>query len=229
VMGWHATFVGTLFIALATTFPEMVVTVTALRLGALDMAIGNLFGSNLFNILIVTVDDAFFRPGPVLSYVSPLHAVSAVSAMMMTGLAVVGLLYRPATRLFGAVSWLSLALLTLCILVEDGTLFALHPCDGRGPVPAVIRLVFTKRTRRRGKETSMQRSKLWTIGTFVLTVGIGLGPFAGLLAAQKDVLVAKKTTSPPTLDGHMEDVWQEAPPLTVKVLGGRNLPGERRR
>lgn len=71
----------------------------------------------------------------------------------------------------------------------------------------------------------MQRSKLWTIGTFVLTVGIGLGPFAGLLAAQKDVRVAKKTTSPPTLDGHMEDVWQEAPPLTVKVLGGRNLPG----
>jgi len=116
VMGWHATFVGTLFIALATTFPEMVVTVTALRLGALDMAIGNLFGSNLFNMVILVVDDAFFLPGPILAHVSPLHAVSAVSAMMMTGVAVIGLLYRPATRLFGVVGWLSLALLTLYIL-----------------------------------------------------------------------------------------------------------------
>jgi cation:H+ antiporter len=112
-MGWHDTFVGTLFVASATSLPELVVTLAALRLGALDMAIGNLFGSNLFDILIVAVDDLFFLPGPILAHVSPLHAVSAVSAIMMNGIAIVGLLYRPAGRVLRAVSWVSLALLAV--------------------------------------------------------------------------------------------------------------------
>jgi cation:H+ antiporter len=116
VMGWHKTFVGTLFVAFATSVPEIVVTVAALRIGALDMAIGNLFGSNLFDIAIVAVDDLFFFKGPILSYVSPLHAVSAVSAVMMTGVAVVGLLYRPKTRLFQTVGWASLLLFSLYLL-----------------------------------------------------------------------------------------------------------------
>jgi cation:H+ antiporter len=113
VMGWHKTFVGTLFIAFATSVPEVSVTVAASRIGALDMAIGNLLGSNLFDMMIVAVDDIFFLNGPILSHVSPLHAVSA---MMMTGLTVVGLLYRPKTRVFWRVGWTSLALLTLYML-----------------------------------------------------------------------------------------------------------------
>lgn len=107
---------GTLFVAFATSVPEIVVTVSALRIGALDMAIGNLLGSNLFNIAIVAVDDLFFLKGPILSHVSPLHAVSAMSAIMMTGVAITGLLYRPKTRLFQTVGWASLLLLSLYLL-----------------------------------------------------------------------------------------------------------------
>ncbi len=112
-MGWHKTFVGTLFVAFATSVPELAVTVSALRLGALDMAIGNLLGSNLFDIVIVAVDDLFFVDGPILAHVSPLHVVSAISAMMMNGVAVVGLLYRPAGRVFRTVGWASLFLLVI--------------------------------------------------------------------------------------------------------------------
>jgi cation:H+ antiporter len=112
-MGWHKTFVGTLFVAFATSVPELAVTVSALRLGALDMAIGNLLGSNLFDIVIVAVDDLFFVDGPILAHVSPLHVVSAISAMMMYGVAVVGLLYRPAGRVFRTVGWASLFLLVI--------------------------------------------------------------------------------------------------------------------
>jgi len=83
----------------ATTLPEIVVTISALRLGALDMAISNLLGSNLFNILILAVDDALYFKGPLLSHVSDLHAVSAISATMMSGVAIVGLFYRPKARL----------------------------------------------------------------------------------------------------------------------------------
>jgi cation:H+ antiporter len=116
VMQWEATFVGTLFVAFATSVPELVVTVSAMRLGAIDMAIGNLLGSNLFDILIVAVDDIFFTRGPILAHVSPVHAVSAMSAVMMTGIVIVGLLYRPKTRLFRAAGWVSLLLLGVYLL-----------------------------------------------------------------------------------------------------------------
>ncbi len=115
-MGWSKTFVGTLFVAFATSVPELAVTVAAWRIGALDMAIGNLFGSNLFDIAIIAVDDLAYLPGPLLAHVSPMHVVSAVSAMMMNGVAVVGLLYRPATRLFGAGGWASLLLVVIYLL-----------------------------------------------------------------------------------------------------------------
>src|SRR3989344_4484849 len=79
-MGWNRSFVGSLFVALVTTLPELAVTLSALRLGALDMAIGNLLGSNLFNVAIVGIDDLFYRPGDLLAHVSPVHAITAASA-----------------------------------------------------------------------------------------------------------------------------------------------------
>ena len=115
-MGWHKSFVGTLFVAGATSLPELAVTVAALRMGAVDMAIANLLGSNLFNIVILAVDDALFTKGPLLSYVSPMHAVTAASALVMTGIVVVALLYRPRVRLFRTVGWVSLGLISLYVL-----------------------------------------------------------------------------------------------------------------
>ena len=116
VMGWHKTFVGTLFVAAATSLPELVVTIAAVRIGAVDMAIANLLGSNLFNIAILAIDDAVFLRGPLLSHVSPMHAVSAVSAVVMTGLVIVALLYRPRARVLRTVGWASLGLLTVYLL-----------------------------------------------------------------------------------------------------------------
>lgn len=116
VMGWHQSFVGTLFVAAVTSLPEMAVTLAALRLGALDLAIANLFGSNLFNTIIVAIDDLLFFRGPILSYVTPVHAASAFTGVMMTGVAIVGLLYRPRTRLFNTIGWVSLFLFTLYLL-----------------------------------------------------------------------------------------------------------------
>lgn len=115
-MGWNRTFVGTLFIAFATSLPELAVTLSALRIGALDMAIGNLFGSNLFNMVIIAIDDVFFFKGPILSQTSQYHGISALSAIMMTGVAIVGLLYRPATKVLKTVGWVSLFLFSVYLL-----------------------------------------------------------------------------------------------------------------
>lgn len=116
VMGWRTTFVGTLFVAGATSQPELVVTVSALRLGALDLAIANLLGSNLFDVLVLAIDDLFYVQGPLLSAVSPTHAITAFAAVIMSGILIVALLYRPASRFHGTVGWVSLSLLIVYLL-----------------------------------------------------------------------------------------------------------------
>lgn len=115
-MGWNRSFVGSLFVAMATSLPELAVTLSALRIGALDMAIGNLLGSNLFNVAIVAVDDFFYRPGVLLADVSGVHAVTLGSAITMTGLAMVGLFFKPGGRVLRAVSWVSLGLVAIYLL-----------------------------------------------------------------------------------------------------------------
>lgn len=115
-MGWGQSFVGTLLVAGATSLPEAASTIGALKIKAIDLAIGNLFGSNLFNILILAIDDIAYVKGPLLSQVSHTHALSGLSALIMTGAAVVGLHYRPMTRVFRVAGWVSLALILSYIL-----------------------------------------------------------------------------------------------------------------
>jgi len=115
-MGWHRSFVGTVFVALATSMPEVAVTISSLRIGALDMAISDLFGSNLFDLVIVALDDLAYLKGPILADVSSVHLMSTQSAIMMTGIAIVGLRYRPTTKLFRTVGWVSLFMFSIYIL-----------------------------------------------------------------------------------------------------------------
>jgi cation:H+ antiporter len=109
-LSWNRSFVGTLFMAFVTTLPEMAVTLAALRLGALDMAIGNLLGSNLFNLLVLAVDDLFYKRGPLLADAAPAHAGTAAAAVVMTGLVMVGLVLRPKGRVLRVLSWVSVGL-----------------------------------------------------------------------------------------------------------------------
>ncbi|NMM19362.1 MAG: sodium:calcium antiporter [Rhodoferax sp.] len=116
VMGWSNSFVGTLFVAFATSVPELATTWGAIRIGAIDMAFGNLLGSNLFDVLILAIDDFAYRPGSIYAHVSPVHAVSAITACLMSGVVIVALAYRPVSRVWHIASWASLALLALYLL-----------------------------------------------------------------------------------------------------------------
>jgi cation:H+ antiporter len=107
--GLGESFVGSIFIAIATTLPELTVSFAAYRIGAVDMAVGNLFGSNLFNVNILAVDDFFYSHGPLLNHVSGNHLVSAIGTISMTAVAVVGLTFR-ATRKRFFLSWDALAI-----------------------------------------------------------------------------------------------------------------------
>jgi cation:H+ antiporter len=112
-MGWDETFVGTIFLALVTSVPEIVISVEAVRIGAVDLAIGGILGSNLFDLVIIAVADFAYVDGPILAAVSNQHVLTAIAALTMTGIAIVGLCSRPTARVFRAISWASLGLLTV--------------------------------------------------------------------------------------------------------------------
>ncbi|AMS44974.1 sodium:calcium antiporter [Aminobacter aminovorans] len=121
-MGWQTTFVGTLLIAAVTSLPELAVTIAAIRMGAPDMAIANLLGSNLFNILVLAVDDVAYLEGPIFAAASPSHAVSAFGTVIMTGIFIIALIYRPEERLLGAIGWVSVSLVAVYVLVAYASL-----------------------------------------------------------------------------------------------------------
>ena len=114
--GWEASFVGTLLVAAATSLPEFVVILAALRRNAADMAIAALLGSNLFDVLVIAVDDIAYTKGSIFADVSPAHAASALAGVIMSGIFIVALLYRPRNRFYGNISWVSLSLLSVYFL-----------------------------------------------------------------------------------------------------------------
>ena len=116
VTGWGETFVGNLLIAASTSLPEIATSFAALRLAAPDLAISNLFGSNLFNIAILAIDDAAYIQGPLLAHVSVDHLFSAITALMMTGICITGLMYRTQKKAWMFMGWDAIALLSLYVL-----------------------------------------------------------------------------------------------------------------
>jgi cation:H+ antiporter len=95
--GLGRTFMGTLFVASVTSLPEVVASYTAVRLGTIELAVGNIFGSNAFNMLILGILD-FATPGPMLSFASEAHAVTAAAGILVTAVTVLTLLYRAERR-----------------------------------------------------------------------------------------------------------------------------------
>ncbi|NIN71077.1 MAG: sodium:calcium antiporter [Gemmatimonadetes bacterium] len=115
-MGWEETFVGTVFLALVTSVPEVVISIEAVRIGAVDLAIGGILGSNLFDLLILAIEDLAYLDGPLLSAVGSEHVLTAIAALVMTGIAIVGMCSHPTAKAFRAVGWTSLGLLTVGLL-----------------------------------------------------------------------------------------------------------------
>lgn len=95
--GLGKTFVGTTLVALCTSLPELVASITALRMKSFDLVIGNVFGSNAFNmILFVPLDAA--HPGLLFADISPSHAVTSFAVILATTVAVLGQLYHVEKR-----------------------------------------------------------------------------------------------------------------------------------
>jgi len=110
-MGLGHSFAGTLFLAASTSLPEIAVSLAAVRAGSADMAVGNLTGSNLFNVLILAIDDLFYTRGQLLKDASEQHLISVFFVMAMSAVAIAGFTFHKPTK-----KWL-LSLDTLLIFL----------------------------------------------------------------------------------------------------------------
>lgn len=92
-------FIGTQFLALSTSLPELAASIAAIRLGAPELAISNVLGSNLFNMgFVLFVDDLVYTDGPVWEVVAPVHIFTAILAMVMTAVVIVAMVTQERGR-----------------------------------------------------------------------------------------------------------------------------------
>lgn len=114
VYGWGESFVGSLFLAFTTSLPEITVSFSAMMMGAMDLAVANMIGSNLFNMTIIPIVDLLYLPGPILAGVSENHLLTALVVMVMTMIFIAGLRFKPKRLL--RLNWCSLSLIALFLL-----------------------------------------------------------------------------------------------------------------
>ena len=117
--------VGTLLVGFTTSLPEIAATAAAVRLGAADLAVGNIFGSNAFNMCILFAMDVADRRGPLLAHVSPQNVLTSELAVLATSLGMLGIFARR-TRRIGPVRIESV----LIVLTYAATIWLLATTNG---------------------------------------------------------------------------------------------------
>ena len=92
--GLSESLVGGLFTAVSTSLPELVVTVAAVRRGALTLAVGGIIGGNCFDLLLLAFSDIAFRSGSIYAVISQRQVFVISLTILMTGVLLLGLLQR---------------------------------------------------------------------------------------------------------------------------------------
>jgi len=98
-LGLQRSFIGTQFLALSTSLPELAASIAAIRLGAPELAISNVLGSNLFNMgFILFIDDAVYVDGPIWEVVASVHVFTALAGILMTAVVIIALMTQERGR-----------------------------------------------------------------------------------------------------------------------------------
>lgn len=92
--GLSDTLVGGLLTALATSTPELVTTIAAIRLGALTLAVSNIFGTNCFNMLVVATADVGYPGGSIYHDLAPVQMTWGLVSILMTAILLLGMVRR---------------------------------------------------------------------------------------------------------------------------------------
>ena len=109
-------FIGSLFLGFATTLPEITVSIAALRLGAKELAVANMVGSNLFNIAIIFLNDMLYRKSPIFSVLNQQHIFTAFIVILMTVTVISGLILKPKRKTRVGLSAYAIVLIVIFIV-----------------------------------------------------------------------------------------------------------------
>ncbi len=115
-MNWTDSFVGVVFLALVTSFPELIVSIAAVRIGSVEMCLGNIAGSNMFNIAILFVIDIFYRKGPLMGSVSANNVPTGIIAILMNFIIFFAVARQSSYKFFKIISVNAVMIITLYIL-----------------------------------------------------------------------------------------------------------------
>jgi len=108
-------FVGTLFTAVATSFPELIVSLAAVRQRALTLAVGNIIGGNSFDVLFVAFSDIAYQKGSILHNITNEQSFIVALTMLMVSILIMGLLHRQ-RKGFANIGWESALIIVLYII-----------------------------------------------------------------------------------------------------------------
>jgi len=113
--GLGRVWIGAALIPLATALPEITSSLGAAWIKAPNLAIGNIFGSTMFNLLIIALADFAHGPGPLLREVTPGQIITAILGIFLCAIAALSMLLKP-SFLFVGVGIDSLILIILYFL-----------------------------------------------------------------------------------------------------------------
>ena len=92
--GMQIGFVGAALLAITTSLPELVTVIAAVRFGAYDLAVGNLFGSNIFNMFALGFTDVIYIKGRFLGSIDPNFVLVGLLVVLMTTMGLISSLAR---------------------------------------------------------------------------------------------------------------------------------------
>jgi cation:H+ antiporter len=117
--GLSESIAGGVLTALGTSSPELVVTIAAIRQGALTLAVSNILGTNCFNVLIIGAADVAYRRGSIYHDISSAEVMWGLVTILMTTVLLMGMLRRQTFGIarIGFESFLMLALYAAAILM----------------------------------------------------------------------------------------------------------------
>jgi len=115
-MNWNDSFVGVIFLAFVTSFPELVVSIAAVRIGAVEMFIGNIAGSNLFNVAIIFIIDLALRGGTIFENISPGNQTVGIIAILMSFIVFFALVRHSSQKIFNFISINAIIIILLYII-----------------------------------------------------------------------------------------------------------------
>lgn len=121
--GLSATAVGALLTAVATSLPELVTSIAAVRRGALTLAVGGIIGGNAFDTLFAAASDVAYRDGSIYHAISDPVMLWLAITLLMTAILLMGLIRRERQN-WGGIGFESVAVLVLYGLGAGLTLLA---------------------------------------------------------------------------------------------------------